>query len=116
MYQACKTGQLPSIEIMCLYGLSGFNGTNPLAIFECYKSAIKYDSITESQLSDAMGRGTLDKLIMKSPSIQKSPYYLEVMKMGGIQVPVQVAHECSVCGFYSVSRTCTCTGTGRLSS
>jgi len=108
MYQACKTGQLPSIEIMCNYGLSGFNGTNPLAIFECYKQAIK-NGVTENQLDDAMERGTLDKLIMKSPSIQKSPYYLAVMKGGGIQVPHKSYHECNSCGFYSVSRTCTCT-------
>ena len=107
MYKACKTGYFPSIEIMCNYGLSGYNGTNPLAIFECYKKAIK-DGITESELEDAMKNNTLNNLIMKSPSVQESPYFLEVMKSGGIKVPSKNYNECSLCGFYSVTHLCNC--------
>ena len=108
MYKACKMGQFPSIETMCCYGLSGYRGTNPVAIFDCYKRAIKEDGITEYQLEDAMERGTLNELIMKSPSIQGTPYYLKVMQQGGIQMPDRTSYECNTCGMYSTKQLCNC--------
>lgn len=107
MYKACKTGKFPSIEIMCLYGLSGYHGTNPITIFDCYRQAVK-DGITENQLQDAMEKGTLNDLIMKSPSVQEGPYFLKVMKQGGIQVPVKTDYECDTCGMYSTKNICSC--------
>jgi len=108
MYTACKTGRFPDLEVMCTHGLSGFKGSNPIALFECYKSILKNDRLTENDLSNAAKNGTLENLIMKSPSIQKSPYYLEVMKSGGVQIPPKKYFECETCGFYSVSHTCNC--------
>jgi len=110
MYNACTTGKLPSIETMCLYGLSGCNGTNPIALFECYKKVVKYDKLTEKDLSDAMKKGTLENLIMKSPSIQNDPYFLEVIKSGGLKVPPSKNYfECHTCGFYSATHhACKC--------
>lgn len=108
MYKACKVGQFPSIETMGNYGLTGYKGTNPLAIFKCYRDAINVDDITESELESAMEKGTLNDLIMKSPSVQTAPYYLEVMKQGGIQVAPKNIFECVTCGFYSMSTKCSC--------
>jgi hypothetical protein len=105
MYKACKTGKFPTIEIMCLYGLSGYHGTNPITIFDCYRQAVK-DGITENQLQNAMEKGILNDLIMKSPSVQEAPYFLEVMKQGGIQVPVKTDYECDTCG--STKNICNC--------
>ena len=100
-------GQFPSIGNVCDYGLSGYGGTNPVAIFDCYKSAIK-NGVTEQELENAMKRGTLNETIMKSPNIEKAPYYLEVMKSGGIKVPPSDHHECLTCGKYSFKKMCTC--------
>jgi len=105
MYSACKTGKFPTIEIMCLYGLSGYKGTNPIAIFDCYRRAIK-DGISEIDLQDAMEKGTLNNLIMKSPSVQGAPYFLKVMQQGGIQVPSKTSTECNTCG--STKNICSC--------
>jgi hypothetical protein len=107
MYKACKMGQFPSIEVMCRYGLSGYRGTNPVNIFDCYRRAIK-DGVTESDLEDAMEKGTLNDLIMKSPSVQSAPYYLKVMQQGGIQVPDRTSYECNTCGMYSTKQMCNC--------
>ena len=107
MYKSCKMGQFPSIEVMCLYGLSGYRGTNPVNIFNCYQRAIK-DGVTESDLEDAMEKGTLNDLIMKSPSVQSAPYYLKVMQQGGIQVPDRTSYECNTCGMYSTKQLCNC--------
>ena len=107
MYSACKTGKFPTIEIMCLYGLSGYKGTNPITIFDCYRRAIK-DGINENQLQDAMEKGTLNDLIMKSPNVQEGPYFLKVMKQGGIQVPAKTDYECGTCGMYSTKNICNC--------
>ena len=78
----------PTIEEMCILGMSGYKGTNPVAVLECYKIA------------------GVDP--MKNPSIQKNPYFLEVMKHGGVQKPPQEHSECGTCGFYSVTRKCSC--------
>ena len=107
MYKACKMGQFPSIEIMCCYGLSGYRGTNPVAIFDCYRRAIK-DGVTESDLEDAMEKGTLNELILKSPSVPSSPYFVQVMKQGKIQVPDRTSYECNTCGMYSAKQLCNC--------
>jgi hypothetical protein len=97
-----NTNKFPSIETMCKYGLSGFKGTNPIALFECYKN------VPEKDLSEAMENGTLNNLIMKNPSIQGDPYFIEVMKQGGVQIPPKDYFECETCGFYSVTHTCKC--------
>jgi len=107
MYKACKTGQFPSIENVCCYGLSGYGGTNPVAIFDCYQCAVK-NGLTEENLENAMKTGTLNDTIMKSPNIEEAPYYLEVMKSGGIKVPPRKHYECSTCGWYSIKKMCTC--------
>ena len=107
MYKACKMGQFPSIEIMCRYGLSGYRGTNPVNIFNCYQRAIK-DGVTESDLEDAMEKGTINDLLMKSPSVQSATYYLKVMQQGGIQVPDRTSYECNTCGMYSTKQLCNC--------
>jgi len=98
LVQACHTGRFPSISTMCSYGLSGYSTTNPLAVFECYKKAIKQDGITAEQLNDAMERGALTDLVMESPSVQVSPLYQEVMGRGGIQIPPKTPVDCHVCG------------------
>jgi hypothetical protein len=79
MYKACKTGQFPSIEIMCKYGLTGFKGTNPIAIFERYKSAVKY-GMTENELE----------------------------LIDGVEVAPNTSYECLSCGFCSLVKVCTC--------
>ena len=50
----------------------------------------------------------LNDLIMKSPSVQEGPYFLKVMKQGGIQVPVKTDYECGTCGMYSTKNICNC--------
>ena len=106
--QACKTGQFPSIENVCKYGLGGYLGTNPLAIFECYKQAIKR-GVTGEQIQDAMERGTLNDIILHTPDIEKSVYYSQVLKQGGIKVPPK-GYECYKCGFFSYTKSfCNCT-------
>ena len=112
MYTACKSGKLPTIETMCLYGMSGFRG-NPVALFECYKILIE-NGVTEDELSHAMERGTLNSLVMQSPRVQESPYFLEVMKH---EVPPPRQHfECETCGYYSLTRECTCVKSTREKS
>ena len=106
MYTACKSGKLPTIETMCVYGMSGFKG-NPVALFECYKHLVE-SGVTEDELTHAMERGALGSLIMKSPGIQESPYYLEVMKHGGVSAQPPVHFECETCGYYSLTRKCSC--------
>jgi hypothetical protein len=107
MYKACQMGQFPSIENVCGYGLSGYGGTNPVAIFDCYRSAVK-NGVTEKELETAMKRGTLNETILKSPNIERSPYFLEVMKSGGIKVPPSEHYECATCGWYSTRKRCIC--------
>jgi hypothetical protein len=81
----------PTIEEMCLLGMSGYKGTNPVAVLECYKVA-----------------GTHKDDVMKNPQVQKSPYFLEVMKHDGIQRAPKEHFECETCGFYSLRRKCSC--------
>jgi len=107
MYKSCKIGQFPSVENVCCYGMSGYNGTNPIHILDCYTRAIK-DGITEKDFEKAMKTDTLNELVMQSPTVQKSPYFLEIMKQGGIQVAPKQSFECQTCGFYSNTRMCAC--------
>jgi len=106
MYSACVSGKFPSIETMCDYGLSGFKG-NPVALFECYKILVQ-DGLTENELTSAMEKGNLTKLVMESPRVQESPYYLELMAHGGVHVPPKEHFECETCGFYSTCKRCGC--------
>lgn len=94
LYNACFSEYFPSIDTMSKYGLTGYQGTNPIAIFDCYKLAIKYDNISVEQLETTKN---LNDLIMKSPSVTKSIYYDSVIKKGGIKCAPQIS-ECTCCG------------------
>jgi hypothetical protein len=106
MYAACASGKFPSIETMCDYGLSGFKG-NPISIFECYKLLVQ-DGVTEDELTQSMENGTLSAMVMQNPRVQESPYYLELLKQGGVHVAPKTHFECLACGFYSCSKKCSC--------
>ena len=82
----------PTLEEMCMLGMSGYKGTNPVAVHECYKIA---------------GTKNVDAA-MKHPEVQKSPYFLEVMKHDGVHRHPKEHFECGTCGFYSLSRKCSC--------
>ena len=81
LIHACKVGHLPTIKTMCQFGLLGRNGTNPIALFECYKYAVK-SGVTEEELNDAMERGTLNEIVLQNFG---NPYHHEVVRGVGIQ-------------------------------
>lgn len=84
--------KFPTIAKMSEYGMTGFGGTNPIAVFECYKEYPEEDIIS------AMEKG----------HVLKNPYYKEVVKHGGIKHPSDEYFECGDCGFYSTTTKCTC--------
>ena len=85
LVNACHVGQLPSLATVCDFGLDGCEGTNPVAIFECYKVAVIKDNIDFRRLNAALMKGTLNDLIMKKcPNVKKCSVYDEVLKKGGI--------------------------------
>ena len=90
MIAACKLGQFPDIETMSKFGLTGYQGTNPIEVFEKYKKAVKR-GVTQSQLDDALERGQLSDLIGCDIKIGPKKY-----------------HECGTCGFYSKEKICKC--------
>ena len=98
MYEACKKESFPSIETMSKFGLTGYQGTNPVAIFDCYKRAIA-NGITADQLENS---SDLNDLILKCPGVSQSPYFDAVISGGGIKVAPR-CFECLRCG------SCTCT-------
>ena len=52
LIEACKSGQFPSISTMSRFGLLGYNNTNPIEIFEKYKSLVSR-GFTEKQFIEA---------------------------------------------------------------
>ena len=82
--------KFPTIAKMSEYGMTGFKGTNPIAVFECYK-----DGYSEDDILSAMENG-------------HNPYYREVVKHGGVKHPSSVYFECDTCGFYSTTKKCNC--------
>ena len=62
LYQACKTGLLPSIATMSKFGLLGHDQTNPIFIFDCYKRAVS-SGFTEKDFDIAYKNGSLEKII-----------------------------------------------------
>lgn len=95
LFNACQNETMPSIETMSKYGLTGYQGTNPIAVFDLYKRAVKYDNVTAQQLEQSKN---LNDLIMTSPSVMESPFYDSVFQSGGIKVP-PIFFECLTCGF-----------------
>jgi hypothetical protein len=107
IFNACKSETMPSIQTMSRYGLTGYQGTNPVAVFDCYKRAVKYDKVTAQQLEESKN---LNDLILKSPSVMESPFYDSVIQLGGIKVP-PTFFECLTCGFQQDKHeTCRCCG------
>lgn len=80
---------------MSRFGLTGYQGTNPIAIFDCYKRAIRY-GVTAEQLRELRERD-LNKLILNCPGVSQSPYFDTVVANGGIKCPPK-CFECLRCG------------------
>ena len=94
MYKACRQGYFPDIDTMCQYGLTGYQGSNPIETLGRYQAAIKR-GMTEDDLQNALKNGTLSELIGYQVFIAPCEY-----------------HECTKCGLYSLKKICSCTING----
>ena len=61
--EACHSNRLPSVSLLCDYGLDGRDGINPIVLFELYKTAVLLKKITGDQLEHAMKTDTLKKIV-----------------------------------------------------
>ena len=61
LIEACKMNKLPSLSVMCDYGLDGRDGVNPLALFDLYRKAIK--KVSSEELEHAMKTDTLQSIV-----------------------------------------------------
>jgi hypothetical protein len=60
--EACQQNKLPSLSIMCDYGLDGRDGINPLAVFDSYRKAVLYKNATIKDFEHALKTDTLKNL------------------------------------------------------
>lgn len=99
LIESCTNGVFPSIATVTKYGLDGYGGTNPVAVFSCYQSAIVEDSLDADTIEEAWGNGELNKLILEnSYSVKFNKYYENVCKMGGIKLSPYSIKEQGECG------------------
>lgn len=104
LVESCKNNHLPNIATMTSFGLDGCGGTNPVAIFGCYRAAVNVDGVTAKQLDYHRERGTLNQFILETlPKVKDCEYYEQVLAKGGIKVSgCEGQSECGYCNFCSV--------------
>lgn len=62
LIEACKQNRLPSLSIMCDYGLDGRNGVNPIILFEAYRKLVIDNKISSEELENAMKSNNLKNI------------------------------------------------------
>ena len=60
--EACKQNKLPSLSVMCDYGLDGRDGINPIVLFDSYRKAVLYKNVTLEDFEHALKTDTLKNL------------------------------------------------------
>ena len=104
LVESCKNNHFPNIATMTSFGLDGWGGTNPVAIFGCYRTAVNNDGVTADQLDYHRQRGTLNQFILETLSnVKDCEYYEMVLAKGGIKISSDEGQlECGSCNFCSV--------------
>lgn len=110
LVESCKNNQLPNIATMTSFGLDGWGGTNPIAVFGCYRAAVMKDGISSEQLDHHKQNGTLNEFILETLSnVKDSCYYEQVLAKGGIKISTDEGQtECASCNFCSVHHNNIC--------
>ena len=110
LVESCKNDHLPNIATMTSFGLDGWGGTNPIAIFGCYRTAVNRDGVTAEQLDLHRRKGTLNQFILESLSnVKDCEYYEQVLAKGGIKISGGEGQlECGSCNFCSVHENNIC--------
>lgn len=105
LVKAIEENIFPSIDVMSRFGLTGYGGTNPLDIFECYRTAVKKDGITAQQLEET---SNLNELIFTTTfHVKNLDCYERVLQRGGIKFTRNIYKECPNCKFYGTfTRDC----------
>ena len=99
LINACKAQQFPSMSIMCRFGIDGWGGTNPIDIYECYRTAVTVGGVTSDDID---GCDDLSRLILNIPSVKNLPGYDRVVAAGGIQISNCDWRECPTCNSSSI--------------
>ena len=76
MYTACIENVLPSVHTMCMFGLNGSGGTNPVEVFQCYRRAVNEHGLNSTGLQCLLETGQLDTVLGMSITID-SPESVE---------------------------------------
>lgn len=99
LFQSCMEGKFPTLKVMSQFGMDGCGGTNPLDIFNCYKTALKEGKLN---IEDLKKSEDINKLILTYNKTKK--YYRQVQMAGGIQFTVKIPEhvECPQCNFCGV--------------
>ena len=87
---------------MCIYGM---NNKNPVDIFNCYRTAIVEDGLTEEDLIE--NKNINQTLEEKTFFLKEKNFYKRVMKSGGIIISGDEITECGKC-FYNGVGECGC--------
>jgi hypothetical protein len=61
LIEACKMNKLPSLSVMCDYGLDGRDGVNPLALFDLYRKVIY--NFSAEEIEQAMKTDNLASIV-----------------------------------------------------
>lgn len=114
LVDACFNNRLPNIETMTAFGLDGWGGTNPIAVFDCYRTAVTKDNVSPKQLDEHLNSGTINKFIMESlPGVKDCKYYEQVLMKGGIKISTDEGQlECSKCNLCAVHENDICYNCG----
>jgi hypothetical protein len=114
LHAACLTDAFPDLATVTKFGLDGYGGTNPIAIFSCYKSAINGDGVTVDDINHAYEHGELNKLILEnSHSVKYNKYYEPVCQKGGIKLSSECTQlECDRCNRCAVHEDGICSNCG----
>lgn len=102
--KACKSGVFPDLATVSKYGLDGVGGTNPVAIIECFRTAIQ-SGLTTKDIDRHFENGTLNKIILEDTmEVKYLDCYETVLQRGGIKsswkLPQRECQKCKMCGFH----------------
>ena len=62
LYVSCSNDVMPTIHTMCIFGLDGAGGTNPVDVFQHYRTAFG-EGLTPYGLQHALETGTISECI-----------------------------------------------------
>ena len=114
LHASCISNTFPNIATVTKFGLDGHGGTNPIAVFSCYKSAIVDDGMSVDVLNDAYVKGELNTLILEnSHSVKFNKYYELVLQRGGIKLSTDCEQmECDRCNRCAIHEDGICSNCG----